>query len=650
MEKATIILPTKEEEETIGETLNRIASLNLGLKEVIVVDDSDTSKTRDKAYDTWKSLKSDIPIRALRGVGNESPSIKFAIEKCNGGPIVVVDADGSQDYEIIPEMIEHLDKYDVVIGSRYCKGGHPGASTKFSGIGNDFARFVLKSDIKDLTGRFFACSKEIALENCRWLGRGEDSIEFTYNCFPKGTKIVVKKEHKNQYGLYPCYASENIENIKEGDYVVTYNEDTREKECKKVLSTFNSKTKELVKLKFSNNNSFSMTPNHPVFLIRRDGMVVENWTKASELKVGDSVLQLSYLGLKSHLFADRKLISENFGRSQWCKGKTKETDNRLLNAGRKISKTKKEKYELGELVPWNVGLTKETNDSLLNVSKKVAIATKNNRMDKNSTYNTEEYKSKFLRVMRETHKTHPSFSHEARSKRAIEIGKRPEIKELRSKVMKNNAKNGKLFSGEVVAGKSKLETTLWEFIQKNFPDDWGHTGEGSKETDWIGNDEIGYICFDFVNTKCNKTIEAYSDYHKIMNYGSVDKYKSYRTFQAKQRGYEVVFVHEDEIYGDFKKLFEKIENFSYNPNTEVIQVTDVEKYDCNEKVFNIEVEDNNNYFAYGVLVHNCEKKKLKIREIPFHYKPRTGGQSKTNIAKYLMVYFRRVMWLRLRVF
>jgi len=189
MEKATIVLPTKEEEETIGGTLSWIASLNLCLKAVIVVDDSRTSKTRDIAYDTWRSFKNDIPIKVLKGVGNESPSIKFAIERCNGGPVVVADADGSQDYDIIPEMLKQLERYDVVIGSRYCKGGHPGTSTKFSGIGNDFARLVLRSEIKDMTGRYFACNKEIALENCRWLGRGEDSIEFTVNCERKKLRI-----------------------------------------------------------------------------------------------------------------------------------------------------------------------------------------------------------------------------------------------------------------------------------------------------------------------------------------------------------------------------------------------------------------------------------------------------------------------------
>lgn len=189
MGKTTLILPTKNEEETIGNTLTKISSLNLNLNEIIVVDDSDSSTTREIARSTWLSLKNGIPFQAIKGVGNESPSIKHAIGKSNGNYIVVVDADGSQDFSIINEMINKLERYDLIIGSRYCPGGHPGTSSKFSGLGNKFAKLVLNTDTKDLTGRYFVCEKEIALKNCRWLGRGEDSIEFIVNCEKKRLKI-----------------------------------------------------------------------------------------------------------------------------------------------------------------------------------------------------------------------------------------------------------------------------------------------------------------------------------------------------------------------------------------------------------------------------------------------------------------------------
>lgn len=44
-----------------------------------------------------------------------------------------------------------------------------------------------------------------------------------------------------------------------------------------------------------------------------------------------------------------------YGKASWCRGLSKETDERIANAAKKISKTKKEKFKSGELVAWNKG-------------------------------------------------------------------------------------------------------------------------------------------------------------------------------------------------------------------------------------------------------------------------------------------------------
>jgi hypothetical protein len=52
---------------------------------------------------------------------------------------------------------------------------------------------------------------------------------------------------------------------------------------------------------------------------------------------------------------------------------------------------------------------------------------------------------------------------------------------------------------------------------------------------------------------------------------------------------------------------QKIKDFVFNPKMRVVQVTGVSDIDSisSSKVYNLEIEDNNNYFAYGILVHNC---------------------------------------------
>ena len=66
-----------------------------------------------------------------------------------------------------------------------------------------------------------------------------------------------------------------------------------------------------------------------------------------------------------------------------------------------------------------------------------------------------------------------------------------------------------------------------------------------------------------------------------------------------------------------EKIQEKINTFLYNPDVTLIKVKAKKKLKLTYPVYNFEVEDNNNYFANGLLVHNC-KAIIKIME---HDKP-----------------------------
>lgn len=69
----------------------------------------------------------------------------------------------------------------------------------------------------------------------------------------------------------------------------------------------------------------------------------------------------------------------------------------------------------------------------------------------------------------------------------------------------------------------------------------------------------------------------------------------------------------------------KIENFTFNPNTEIIQVVSVEKQSVGQDVFNLTTEKYHNYFAYGILVHNCKGMSLVIESAyPDDYVLATG--------------------------
>lgn len=97
----------------------------------------------------------------------------------------------SHSPSVIPDIIKKLmDGVDLVVGSRYSKGGNRGTSSFLSPIGNAFARFVLRVKTKDLTGGFIGCHKNILLDNCEWKGGGEGFIELIHNCERRGLKVV----------------------------------------------------------------------------------------------------------------------------------------------------------------------------------------------------------------------------------------------------------------------------------------------------------------------------------------------------------------------------------------------------------------------------------------------------------------------------
>jgi galactoside O-acetyltransferase len=192
----TIILPTKNEEETLPKILPLLRDYN-----VVVVDDSDNDLTRQSAIIGGCVF--------LQGVGNESPSIKYALETVVNDKLpfqtkycVVMDCDGSQDVKIIPEMIQYLENGDdLSVGSRYCVGGSSGSSNPFSQAGNLFARIVLGSKTRDLTGRYVAADPNLLLKCCRWLGRGEDSIELIFKAEQRGCRIKeIPFEYESRSG------------------------------------------------------------------------------------------------------------------------------------------------------------------------------------------------------------------------------------------------------------------------------------------------------------------------------------------------------------------------------------------------------------------------------------------------------------------
>jgi len=76
-----------------------------------------------------------------------------------------MDADFSHDPAVLPGMIQLLDKYDMVLGSRYIPGGSVDQEwgvwrKSLSAFGNFYARSILRVPLRDITTGYRAWRSE----------------------------------------------------------------------------------------------------------------------------------------------------------------------------------------------------------------------------------------------------------------------------------------------------------------------------------------------------------------------------------------------------------------------------------------------------------------------------------------------------------
>ena len=111
----------------------------------------------------------------------------------------------------------------------------------------------------------------------------------TLVCFPEGTKVHT------QWGLA------NIERLQEGVPVLTYNEQTGEKEYKPVLKTSRRMTQRMCILEFAGGRMLEVTPEHRFFC-------GGEWIPVEDLEIG-SVLQTKN---NEYLVIENKTIIPKF--------------------------------------------------------------------------------------------------------------------------------------------------------------------------------------------------------------------------------------------------------------------------------------------------------------------------------------------------
>jgi len=165
--KITVVIPTYNEKENIGNLIEAIMRLNIPDLSILVVDDTSPDET-GKAVQEYAQKYPQVSLftRAKKeGLGRAYlAGFQEAINR-GADAIVQMDADFSHDPNDILRFVNKIQQADLVIGSRYMQGGKVSdwATNRrlLSQWANIYARLVTGVPISDLTGGFKCWKAEL---------------------------------------------------------------------------------------------------------------------------------------------------------------------------------------------------------------------------------------------------------------------------------------------------------------------------------------------------------------------------------------------------------------------------------------------------------------------------------------------------------
>ena len=157
-----VVIPTKNEQDTIGEILGEIQKYT---NNILVVD----GHSNDNTISEVKKRKVRYVFDNKKGKGD---ALRTGVENTSENIIVFVDADGSHEISDIPKLIKPIqeEKADLVVGSRILGGSDElhGTFNKFiRNTGTNFLAVLVnkkwKTELSDIENGFRAIKRQVFL-------------------------------------------------------------------------------------------------------------------------------------------------------------------------------------------------------------------------------------------------------------------------------------------------------------------------------------------------------------------------------------------------------------------------------------------------------------------------------------------------------
>ena len=196
--KTLVIIPMYNEKENAAKIINVVMQMDASI-EVLVIEDNSPDGTANIVKGLQKSEPRVHLIERSGKMGLGTAYItgfKYALVH-NYDYVFEMDADFSHDPNAIPEFLEKIKEYDLVLGSRYLYGvtviNWPLKRLFLSYAANVYTRIVTGLPIKDSTGGF-KCYRRTVLEAIdldKVHSNGYSfQIEMSFKAWKKGFRIT----------------------------------------------------------------------------------------------------------------------------------------------------------------------------------------------------------------------------------------------------------------------------------------------------------------------------------------------------------------------------------------------------------------------------------------------------------------------------
>jgi dolichol-phosphate mannosyltransferase len=200
MNRGVIVIPTYNEIDNIEVILKKIFELELGVN-ILIVDDNSPDKTYAKVQEFINTKQYGDMLHLIIREKKEGLGKAYieGFKWCLSGNydfIIEMDADLSHNPKYLSKLIDNINEYDLVIGSRYIEGGgviNWSPLRKLISFGGSlYSRLILGITIKDVTSGFKCFRREVleAINLDKILSTGYAfQIEMNYRTTLKGFKI-----------------------------------------------------------------------------------------------------------------------------------------------------------------------------------------------------------------------------------------------------------------------------------------------------------------------------------------------------------------------------------------------------------------------------------------------------------------------------